>query len=489
MNAKLHILDELSKLLEDKDSISRELLSLSGKFQLGRIAREAGFTKEKGVPYGVLMVYLLLIRICKISVFCFYQASFFGLLDASIGKNCFYRFINNERLNWRKLLYAIAKTYHKLVEKETRNNKTDKHEVEDLKFFVMDDTTIRKTGKKMENIGKVYDHTTGEHTLGYKVLTLSHFDGKSLVPVDFSVHVEPGKNKKQGLSSKELRKRFSKKRDPKSPGHKRILESIKEKPKVAIEMLKRAWKNGFRAAYFLCDSWFDGEEFIRQIRKIGAGAIHVLCMAKNGNRKYKDGEHLHTIKQLIALNERQAKLHRKYKCLYFVKDVMLDDIPVRLFVIKYGKKQKWNVLLTTDTSLTFIKAFEYYQIRWTTEVMYRECKQHLGLGRCQSNDFDALIADTTLVFVTYTMLSFYKRINAYETMGALFRCLQEEVFAVTLWQRFLPVIEKILRQLCMLLDIDYDETMRTICADKEKGNQIFRMLRAVDEGTACTSVA
>ena len=48
MNAKLHNLNELSKLLEDKDAVSRELLSLSGKFQLGRIAREAGFKKEKG---------------------------------------------------------------------------------------------------------------------------------------------------------------------------------------------------------------------------------------------------------------------------------------------------------------------------------------------------------------------------------------------------------------------------------------------------------
>lgn len=49
MNAKLHNLNELSKLLEDKDAVSRELLSLSGKFQLGRIAREAGFKKEKGI--------------------------------------------------------------------------------------------------------------------------------------------------------------------------------------------------------------------------------------------------------------------------------------------------------------------------------------------------------------------------------------------------------------------------------------------------------
>lgn len=489
MNAKLHNLSELSKLLEDKDAVSRELLSLSGKFQLGRIAREAGFKKEKGIPYSMLLVYLLLIRICKISVFRFYKANFFGLLDNTIGKNCFYRFINNENLNWRKFLYSVAKSYRRLVEKETQDDQTMKQEVEELGFFVLDDTTIQKTGRKMENIGKVYDHTTGEYVLGYKALTLSHFDGKGFAPADFPIHVELGKDKKQGLSAKQLLERFSKRRDTKSHGYKRLMESFMEKPKVAIEMLKRAWKNGFRAAYFLCDSWFDGEDFIKQIRGVGNGAIHVLCMAKNGSRKYKDGERLHTIKQMIALNERNAKSCRKYKCLYFKKDVMLNDVPVRLFIIKYGRKQKWNILLTTDTSLSFVKTFEYYQIRWNTEVMYRECKQHLGLGRCQSNDFDALIADTTLAFATYAMLALYKRVNDYETMGALFRNLQEEVFAITLWQRFLPIIEKILRQLCTLLDIDFHETMKTICADKGMAGQIFCMLRALDKDYTCSSAA
>lgn len=489
MDAKLINISEISKSLEDKNAVSSDLLSLSGKFRLGRIARDAGFTKEKGVPCKFLLLYLLLVRICKITIHLFYKAHYFGLLDSTIGKNCFYRFINNERYNWRKLQYGVAKAYVKNVEIETKGESTHKHDVEKLKFFIADDTTIQKTGKKMEKVGKVYDHTTGEHVLGYKVQALSYFDGKGFIPVDSSVHIESRKDGKQGLSEKELRKRFNKKRNPKSPGYKRAAEAKEEKPKVLIKMVKRAWKNGFHAAYLLNDSWYDGLDFIRDIRKIGDGTLHMLCMAKNGNRKYKDGDHFHTVKQMIALNERHAKPHRKYKCLFFIKDVMLDDIPVRLFIIKYGKKQKWNVLLTTDRTLSFVKAFEYYQIRWNTEVMFRECKQYLGLGNCQSNDFDALIADTTLAFITYTMLAYYKRINEYETMGVLFRSLQEEVFALTLWQRILPVIRKILVELCFLLDIDYDETMTTICSDNTKATRIFRMLRAANEDEVCKSIA
>lgn len=49
------------------------------------------------------------------------------------------------------------------------------------------------------------------------------------------------------------------------------------------------------------DSWYDGLDFIREIRKVGNGSLHILCMAKNGNRKYKDGDQFHTIKQMDCL--------------------------------------------------------------------------------------------------------------------------------------------------------------------------------------------
>ena len=50
MNAKLHNLGELSKFLEDKDTVSRELLSLSGKFQAGTHCERSGLQEGKGNP-------------------------------------------------------------------------------------------------------------------------------------------------------------------------------------------------------------------------------------------------------------------------------------------------------------------------------------------------------------------------------------------------------------------------------------------------------
>lgn len=48
--------------------------------------------------------------------------------------------------------------------------------------------------------------------------------------------------------------------------------------------------------------------------------------------------------------------------------------------------------------MSFVRAFEVYQIRWNIEVLNKECKQYLGLGTCAGRDFDEQIADCTLCF-------------------------------------------------------------------------------------------
>ena len=60
-----------------------------------------------------------------------------------------------------------------------------------------------------------------------------------------------------------------------------------------------------------------------------------------------------------------------------------------------------KVLLTTDTSMNFVRAFELYERRWGIEVIFKECRGYLGLGKCQSRNYNAQIADTTLCFMMY----------------------------------------------------------------------------------------
>ena len=135
---------------------------------------------------------------------------------------------------------------------------------------------------------------------------------------------------------------------------------------------------------------------------------------------------------------------RKLKYHYKRADVMLGDMPLTLFFSRQGKHGKWKVLLTTDTSLSFIKLIELYQIRWTIEVFNKEAKGLLNLGGCQSSDFNAQIADVTISMIACILLSFRFRYEHYESKGALYRSMNAEFLRMTLerrlWELFLETI-------------------------------------------------
>ncbi len=441
MNAKIERISELSQYMSDNDSLSSDLFSYFHMFGTHRTLRRLGMEKSKGVPCSTLLIFLCLFRICGNSIFSFYRNRFYGL--ATYGKNCFYRLQNMESMDWRRLLLSTGKSFFRLVRKADTEHPELPH------VFIIDDTTLEKTGKRMEFIGRVFDHTCHTCVLGYKLLTLSFFDGVSHIPLDFSLHAEKGKKGNYGMSGRELSKRYHKKRLCGTPGKLRSMEVDKPKYETALQMLRRAWKNGIHASYVLMDNWFDSHNFISGIRQVGNGSLHIICtVKKDRSRSFVVDGKRYTAEHIIATRERKyVRMCRTYKCRYILQDALFGEVPVRVFFIQYGKTGEWAVLMTTDRSLNFKKAFEYYQIRWHVEVMYRECKQYLRLGKCQSNDFDAQIADTTLAFMTYTMLSLKKRLSEYATIGELFRPLQRECLAMTLWQRILPLAARILEKI------------------------------------------
>ncbi len=75
--------------------------------------------------------------------------------------------------------------------------------------------------------------------------------------------------------------------------------------------------------------------------------------------------------------------------------------------------------------------------------MFKECQQHLHLGKCQSTDFDAQIADATISLILYLMLTFHQKLTAFATFGALFQDCRDELIEATvaekLWQLFLAI--------------------------------------------------
>lgn len=258
------------------------------------------------------------------------------------------------------------------------------------------------------------------------------------------------------------------KAERKNPDYARKAECDESKLEMARRMLCHAVGHGINFKYVLADSWFTCESLIQAVRELCSGSVHYIGLTKmNPKLRYqtRKSKHPQNIHELIVRYERTASCYcRKYKCKYIQLHAKLGEQPIRIFIIKYGRSTHWKVLLTTDTSMNFVRAFELYERRWGIEVIFKECRGYLGLGKCQSRSYNAQIADTTLCFMMYQMLSLAKRFSEYETLGALFRSERDRLQVLTLWSRTLEEVRHLLEVLSREAGVDLLACLSTVAA-------------------------
>lgn len=255
MEAKFGNFSEIANLLSVKSRVSSDLTVLFERFSLGRLLSRMDMRKEQGYSFVQLIMAICMFRVCGETIHSAYTANFHGLVKT--GKNCYYRLFERQSMDWRRLLMTMAVRFYTILCKENIA------EAEEPKCLIIDDTTLEKTGIYMEGISRVFDHVKGRCVLGYKLLLCAYCDGKSTLPVDFTIHSEKGRDKKYGLTAKQRKARFQKDRQSDSFAATRFSELEDDKISMSIEMVKRATKLGLQAEYVLCDSWFTCEKLLR----------------------------------------------------------------------------------------------------------------------------------------------------------------------------------------------------------------------------------
>ena len=387
-------------------------------------------------------------------------------------KDAFYRLKNNPGICWRMILWLFGMKFIKLVVSQGENISGA------IKCLVLDDSDLAKTGRYIEKISRIFDHVSKRYILGFKLLAMGYWDGVSFIPLDFSLHRERGSNAEKpfGLKKKEYKKQYRKKRGKGTHSWERAKEADSTKIESALKMFWRAISQGIKVDYLLMDSWFTCEAFIRAVRKVKKQTVHLIGMYKTPKTKFNyQGERL-THSQL---RNKLGKAKRCRKLWLHYKEAMVDynGVPIKMFFSQKGTNGKWRVFITTNTALSFIKMIEIYQIRWTVEVFFREAKQLLGLGKCQSNDFDAQIADTTITMIQYILLTLKYRFEHYETKGALFNHLREGIIESRLNDRLWALFIELIRLIEVLFDgIDEMELWKKILSDERAYEMINRLL-------------
>lgn len=340
-------------------------------------------------------------------------------------KDMFYSYLSQDNINWRKVIYRIT---NRLVKRVVIR---DDHKKSRLpKVLIADDTDLPKTGMHMESIGKIFSHVHQKCILGYKALMLCWSDGRTQFMLDSSLHGEMGKieGKEQGLTSAQRNARYERQRDKDSHISKRKNEYFMGKGIKLLEMVKDAIQNKIPFDYLLIDSWFTCTELVDFVCRCHK-KFHFLGMARMGNTMYAtENRGKLSAKAILTKlkSAKEVKRSRRYRCHYAETQVVLGKRAVKLFFCKRGKKEAWKLLLTTDLSLDFMRAYEIYAMRWSIEVFFSDSKRILGLADCSSRDFSAHIAHVSLVMIRYNMLSAIKRTLDYDTIGGLFEtCIWE----------------------------------------------------------------
>ena len=270
-----------------------------------------------------------------------------------------------------------------------------------------------------------------------------------------------------GLSTQERAEQYKKTVQAGSSGKLRRTEADQSKISVMLKMISRAVKHGIIPDYVMTDSWFFCFELLYKLDKLKNGAIKLISMVKLNNQIFtlcETGKEM-SAKNILKIKERKPSRSKKMKAKYIKVPCCYKGIRVNLFFVKMGKSKTWHLLITTNLNLSFNKLIELYQIRWSIEVFFKDAKQHLKLGSCQSNCFDAQIADITILMLQYIMLIYFKRVNHQQSFGELFAKISSELVEIDLLTGLLEILKELIELLCQVAGIDFIDFQREAMKD------------------------
>ena len=463
-------LHEIKTIVDDSDKKVHSIHAPYSRFNSSKLCKLLDSYKDKGRSVSATLFDLLLMTITNQSVRMYVAAD-----STEAAKDTYYRLKNDPRINWRAMMFIFIHRFLSMVPK------ADDESSEDLHCLIIDDTSCFKRGKYIEGISKVFDHVYHRYCLGFKGLIVGYCDSKSFVPVDFSLHNEKGKrpDKPYGLKPEELSRQYIKSRQVDCPGNIREIERSVSKSENTITMIKRALKHRLVVDYILVDSWFMNLGLIAYVYELSS--VYLLGMCKFDDRKYIVNGKEKTVKQLLDWCKRNKKIKRSrtIKARYAELMVEYKGYTMKLFFSQFNDRS-WNVLMTDDRNLTFAEAIKTYTKRWSIEVFFKETKQHLGLGKDQSRDFDGQIASFTCVFLVYIMVSLRRRFSAYESMGDLFRKIESEILETTLTERLWVMFIELQHSILQVMGISFEDLIQMMMSNDKIEEKMIGMLQQMN---------
>src|SRR5699024_5992677 len=127
--------------------------------------------------------------------------------------------------------------------------------------------------------------------------------------------------------------------------------------------------------------------------------LHAVCMIKRSKKVYYRYNGKWVDVKTIFQTEKKRRGRSRYLLSVCVEsEVDGQVLPIKLvYVRNRNKRNDYLVLATTDISLSENEIIQLYGKRWSIEVYFKICKQHLRLAKYQGLSYDGIFAHTVTV--------------------------------------------------------------------------------------------
>jgi hypothetical protein len=255
---------------------------------------------------------------------------------------------------------------------------------QDILFLIVDDSLVKKTGKKIPGCGWHKDHAQNmANVFGHQWVLSALLYKDFLFPLWVKLYHPTKGTRRCG------------------PFQTKITLAQKIVRALALPIPCKL--------YVLADSWYWAKTLVLVCRRCG---YHMISQLKSNSVLWIHGKKTNVTSLLDLLSSyREISLfvYGKTKTLRTAK--FIGDIKglgkVAVVVVK-EKRKKPIYLVCTNIHLPPIDIIKYYAKRWKIEQMIKDLKQRLGFGDYQVRDLQAIQRHVALVLLSYFVLILLK---------------------------------------------------------------------------------
>ena len=250
-------------------------------------------------------------------------------------------------------------------------------------FLLLDDTIIKKTGKKIPGCAWYKDHAQNlANVFGHQWVLAALFYKQSILPLAARLYHPKG-----------------------AKGCGRFQTKIT----LAKRILQRLHLPVACKLYVLADSWYWCKELALLCRSYG---YHMISQLKSNSVVWEKGKRTPVAElasRTSAFREVSVFLYGKNKTLKIAKFIAVVKGFGRVaVVIVKEKRKKIRYLVSTNFLLPTLEVVKFYAHRWKIEQMIKDLKQRLGLGDYQVRNPQAIHRHVALVLLSYFTLILLK---------------------------------------------------------------------------------